>query len=256
MRTVSCLHSHFNNDTWNQLVGKLKEKSELFTDEDRLLGGRNDVFKFHHEGRPIALKCFRNKGAWKKVAYRVSTSKARRSYEHSLRLIEVGIHSPQPIAWREDWEGPWLQESYYLSDFTDYSHDLSAIRNPKTVDWELKAKIAGETVGKMHQVEIDHLDLNSGNLLFAKNEDGEWESVIIDNNRMRMGPVSFNRGVKSLLLLGLEKTPLDILLSAYSNARDYEPERCRQLYFKTLARHHLKWRIKNSTRPWRRKLGL
>lgn len=256
MPFVSCLHSIYDDQTWKRFIENLATTENDLNDDDRLLGGRNDVFKIKTEGKTVVLKTFKNKGAWKKIAYRFSSSKARRSYEHSLFLIEAGLKSPQPIAWREDWKGPWLEKSYYLSEFIDYDHDVSSIQDQTADQWREKAALAGKTIGLMHEAKIEHLDLNSGNLLFKKGDLQTWQSYIIDNNRMKKGAVPLKRGVKSLFLMGLNNEALDLLIQAYAQVRNFDLEQCRTFYFKTLDRHNLKWRIKNKTRPWRRKLGL
>lgn len=256
MSSVSFLNPSCTEAYWTQLLDTLPSIANDLPADALLRGGRNEVYRIEHAGHSLVLKRFANKGAWKKIAYKISTSKARRSYEHSLKLMEIGLLSPKPICWREDWASGWLRESYYVSAFVDYEHDANALSDPSTADWQRKATLAGEIIGKMHEAKVEHLDFNSGNLLFKQDAQGEWQGFVIDNNRMRMGAVPPNRGIKALFLMGLENEPLNLLIEAYAKTRKLDLANCRAKYFKTLKRHTLKWRIKNRTRPWRRKFGL
>ncbi|MCH6258859.1 lipopolysaccharide kinase InaA family protein [Puniceicoccaceae bacterium K14] len=256
MRLTSFLNPSLTDDSWRGLVENIDKIRSGLTPNALLQGGRNDVYKIEHEGKQLVLKCFYNRGAWKKVAYKLSTSKARRSYLHSQKLINIGINSPSPIFWREDWDGAWLQNSYYVSEFLDYAHDGRSFNDSSIEDKTFKIRLAAETIACMHEAEIEHLDLNPANFLFKQGIDRKWQIYIIDNNRMKVGPVSLKRGITPLLLMELKGEDLDLLIASYSKVRNVDTADCRNLYFNTLNRHNLKWRIKSKTRPWRRKIGL
>lgn len=146
---------------------------------------RNAIFRAEHAGTPVAIKRFFNRGWWKRVAYRFFVrGKARRSFDHSLRLRAAGLHSPAPLAWVEFRRNGWLTESFYVSRLQEYWHDGHALREPGLAERESKAKIAGAAVGRMHEAGIAHLDLNGGNLLFFQDSAGNWDVSFIDNNRM------------------------------------------------------------------------
>ena len=256
MRTRTRLAPQFDSPNWQRRLAELDQLCDGLGPESRILGGRNEIYLDQHQGLRLAIKRFRNRGAWKKIAYRLSTSKALRSFDHSVRLIEIGLQSPTPIAWREDWQGPWLSQSFYVCAYLDFVHDANALSSPNTEQALEKAALVGATIARMHEAGIAHLDCNGGNLLFARDAAQNWQLHIIDNNRIRFGPVTPSSGVAILLHLGLEATPLETLIASYAQARSLPPQLCRDLYDSKLKRFQLKWRIKNATRPWRRRLGL
>jgi len=202
------------------------------------------------------VKRFRNKGAWKKAVYRVFPGKAKRSYSNSQRLNQVGLNSPKPIAWVESWEGAWLNESYYVCHFTPFEHEARELHRTELPQRVEKARLLGRSLAKMHASEILHLDLTPGNLLFTNAPCGEWELHIVDNNRMRFGPVSRRAAITSLVQADLPTDLVQPMLEAYAEKSQISLQALEAAYDKRRQSYTLKWRIKNATRPWRRKIGL
>jgi hypothetical protein len=77
----------------------------------------------------------------------------------------------------------------------------------------------------------------------------------IDCNRMQTGPVSQAIGLQALVRMGLEGEHIDAYVDAYALERGIDQAWCRSRYRQLLRRHQWQWRIKNKTRPWRRKIG-
>jgi len=256
MRTLFRLNPQFDNPVWRSWLQQLPEMVASLPAEALIQGGRNDVYRIEMDGYPLIAKCFYNRGAWKKVAYRFASSKARRSYEHSERLLKIGLRSPTPIAWREDWSGPWLENGYYICDYIDFEHEARRLNDRPRQEAIEKSRAAGRDFAEMHNSGIRHLDLTPGNLLFPKTQSDDYQPYIIDNNRMRFASIGVKEGILSLLQLELEGELRDALIDGYARSRNITSERCRELYEQGLRRHQLKWRIKNGTRPLRRKIGL
>ncbi|MDQ8203207.1 lipopolysaccharide kinase InaA family protein [Pelagicoccus sp. SDUM812003] len=241
---------------WSAWMDSLPVRCDEAGPEQRLPGGRNELLLFENQGRLVVVKRFRNRGAWKKIAYRISSSKARRSYEHSLRLIEAGLHSPTPIGWLEVWRGPWLHQSFYVCDFLEFAHDASSLQDPELPNRIEKADLLGRNLARLHESGIAHLDLNSGNLLFSQSSVGEWKIHIIDNNRMRFGPISPKLACSLIARASLQDDILDIALNTYAQQRSYPCDSFRARYLATRSCFLLKRRIRDATRPWRKRIGL
>ncbi|MBK1879913.1 lipopolysaccharide kinase InaA family protein [Pelagicoccus mobilis] len=173
-----------------------------------------------------------------------------------MALNDFGISSPQPIAWQEKWSGGWLVESHYLCAFQEFEHDASALQDADCEDRDEKLEMLGQAVGRMHEAGLLHLDINQGNWLFSRSGEGRWELDLIDNNRLRRRTVSLGRGVKCLLQLEFEGEVQTRLLHAYADSRGFEREACVRTFDTSKGRYELKWRVKNATRPWRKKIGL
>jgi len=246
----------YDKPAWGSWLGALPEAEDRFPEDRLIQGGRNQLFRCRFDDVELVVKRFPNNGAWKKAVYRVFPGKAKRSYSNSQRLNQVGLNSPDPVAWVESWEGSWLNESYYVCRFTPFEHEARELGHTELPQRVEKARLLGRSLAKMHAAEILHLDLTPGNLLFTNSVDGEWELHIVDNNRMRFGPISKRAAITSLVQADLPEDLVRPMLEAYADNSQISLEALEVAYEKRRQRYALKWRIKNATRPWRRKIGL
>src|SRR6187431_379834 len=76
-------------------------------------GKRNVIKLFESEGMTMNIKSFKIPSLINKITYRYfRKSKARRSYEYAMLLLEKGIGTPQPIAYFENYNWMGLKDSY------------------------------------------------------------------------------------------------------------------------------------------------
>lgn len=152
-----------------------------------LHAGRNTIRLLAQEGELLATKRFRQPGALQGILYaHIRRSKARRSFEHAVRLINLGIGTPQPVAWSEYRRKGRLTDSFYVSRYSDLK-PLSefAARFPDTASRPVLDAFA-RFVAELHEKGIDHRDFNQGNILCGYSpEEGQWRFELIDINRMR-----------------------------------------------------------------------
>lgn len=152
-----------------------------------LHAGRNTIRLLAQEGELLAAKRFRQPGALQGILYaHIRRSKARRSFEHAVRLISLGIGTPQPVAWSEYRRKGRLTDSFYVSRYSDLK-PLSefAARFPDTASRPVLDAFA-RFVAELHEKGIDHRDFNQGNILCGYSPEKEqWRFELIDINRMR-----------------------------------------------------------------------
>lgn len=148
--------------------------------------GRNTVYSISDNGADINIKAFRTPSFPNDFVYTtLRQSKARRSYENALRLLEMGINTPRPLAYVEVKEGCRLTRSYYMSQQMDR---LETVRN-----WDrfpFKDQLLDEMSAFMKQLidkQIYHRDFSPGNILFERNPDGSFKFYLVDLNRMEFG---------------------------------------------------------------------
>ena len=71
----------------------------------------------------------------------------------------------------------------------------------------------------MHLKQLYHIDYSVGNILYEV-KDGRIDFALIDNNRMKFGPVSFQQGIRNLVRLGLPVSEITLLAEEYTRLRN------------------------------------
>lgn len=147
-------------------------------------GRRNKVVKLRREGRLLNVKAFRVPNIFNRIAYGwLRKSKARRSYEHAIRLRNLGFNTPEPLAYVEE-PGVLFGRSYYVCQQLEGFGDM---RHIETVDTDVQARLAddlGALMARLHDAGVWMKDFSQGNLLHRPVAKGHHEFFLIDINRM------------------------------------------------------------------------
>jgi RIO-like serine/threonine protein kinase len=133
----------------------------------------------------VVIKSFKIPNIINQFAYRfIRSSKAKRSYKNAIKLQELGIKTPKPICYVENFR-PLLKESYYVCEFFEYDFEIRDVLNDK--NFSEKDKILKEFVlfsYNIHQKGVYHIDYSPGNVLVKKDGD-RFSFSIVDLNRMK-----------------------------------------------------------------------
>jgi len=179
--------------------------------------GRNHIRKVALDNQQLTIKKFKTPGFFQGLVYRfVRKSKARRSYEYALRLRDLAIGTPEPVAYFERF-GPGLKESYYICRYLDYDLDFRVLNhNPQYPNREEILRAVTRFTYQMHEQGVHFLDHSPGNTLIRKEEDGRYHCYLIDLNRMRFERLSFKKRLRNFRRLWLSKTMLRIMADEYA----------------------------------------
>lgn len=107
----------------------------------------------------------------------LKVSKARSSYENALKLINLGIGTPEPVAYVEEYRMGCIHRSFYVCLFLDGYRDVSG--------WEKRDDAAalldrfGKFIAMLHSKGVCHNDFTPGNILF--NESYDFRLVDLNN---------------------------------------------------------------------------
>lgn len=146
----------------------------------------------------------------------IRPTKAKRSFNYATRLIDCGISTPFPIAYIENTTVFGLKSSYYISKHIDYDFEFRAlIHNPQFPERDKILQEFATFTFKLHENNIDFLDHSPGNTLITKDDNG-YNFYLIDLNRMRFKPMSFDNRMHNFRRLWLSKSMIKILAEAYA----------------------------------------
>ncbi|UVD80883.1 Kdo domain containing protein [Myroides albus] len=184
-------------------------------------GSRNSIkLATLSNGQKIAIKSFKIPNIINRYVYKlIRKPKGLRSYEHSERLNELGINSPQAIAYFEYTTNLTLRNSFYVSEYVDaeltYRDLLLQSENPN------REKILKEFIDftyQLHEKKVKFLDHSPGNTLIKQNEDGTFSFYLVDVNRMKFNKeMNFTKRMKNLSHLTTNIDDIEKMASHYAH---------------------------------------
>lgn len=191
----------------------------LFDQEGELVyAGRNQLKCYSVEGYDIIVKRYKVPHLINRIAYTFfRPSKAKRAYEYALKLLDLGVNTPAPIAYIEQKSFGLLNHGYFISiyekDYTDIRPLMTGEQTNDTLLQELSIYIA-----EFHNKGVLHFDMSPGNILY-KEVDHHFQFSLIDINRMQFLPkISDEKRFKSFKQLSDNKAVLTRIAQLYASA--------------------------------------
>ena len=156
------------------------------------------------ENADVVIKEFRTRGV-NRLKSLFLRGKALKSWQGGMALAEMGIDTPTPVAYLEKRRGPFLDQSFFLTERVYGVEEIRFLfRNlPHSELRELLALI-GQHLFLCHYKGVLHRDLSDGNILVKKEGSGAFRFFLIDTNRVRIKDrISRLKGLKNLIRLGV-----------------------------------------------------
>lgn len=180
-------------------------------------GKRNSIKKIEIGGKTFVIKSFKTPNFINQIVYKYfRKSKARRSFEYAVKLTELGIKTPKPIAYIEYFSMFGIQRSFYISEFVDY--DLTfreLVHEPDYPENEEIVKEFTKFTYELHEKGILFLDHSPGNTLILR-RNGFYDFYLVDLNRMQFSPLSFEKRMKNFSRLTPKKEMVKVMSDTYA----------------------------------------
>ena len=207
----------------NSLYNSLKPFVEALPREFESSGemvyeSRNQLKKFKVGEYEVIVKRYKKPNLINRFAYAyVRASKAKRAYEYALRLLDMDVNTPEPIAYMEDRTGGLLGYAYFVSifesEFTEVREIMEGFEKNDILIADLSLYIAD-----FHRKGVLHLDMSPGNILYKK-INGNYVFTLIDINRMQfMSSISTEKRYKSFKRLTEFESILTPMAKVYAKA--------------------------------------
>ena len=227
---------------------RLVETISALPREAVIYQGRNTLSRFTLGGREVVAKAFPAPRTLLKRLQRVGrASKAVRAFDHAARMQALGIGTPEPLAALAANDG----RAWYLCAWAEGCTTVRHLNNEEGPASDRVCAALGRFIGRMHQAGAYHFDSTPGNILLRQDGD-DAHFLVVDCNRMRFGHVGAWAGMRTLAQLRCRGR----LLESYCEVRGWPLARVRWMYDLRLFLHRWNWRLKNASRPLRRKLGV
>ncbi len=225
---------------YKHLESFISEIPNRFRNEGTIIyQARNTIKTYETEGISICVKSFHIPAFFNRIIYGLlRSSKARRSYEYGLKLLEKDISTPEPIAYIENKKSGLLYDSYYLCINLPNSGMMREFRYGSLSGRETLLRSFARFAAYIHEQEVIHKDFSPGNILYIKKQD-TYTFFLIDINRMAFGTVNMKKGCKNLCRLWGNEEMITFIAREYAKSRGYDEETCIKL---TLHYHAIFWK--------------
>lgn len=184
---------------------------------------RNEIKKIDALGHEVNVKAFKVPHLINRFAYAyIRGSKARHSFEYGMRLRELGVHTPKPVAYVETFKMGLFHQGFYVSKQHPYDFTIRDLIGFEFEDKEnILRQFARFTYVKLHRNGVHHLDYSRGNILITKNDEG-YHFSIVDINRLRFEKMDYIKGLKNFSQIWAGEDELEIVGREYArlNGRD------------------------------------
>ncbi len=199
---------------------ELKDSIASFSSQGEIVmdGERNLIKKFKlSTGLTINIKSFKKPHFVNQFFYRyVRASKAKRSYENAIKLINSNILTPFPIAYVEFSNVFGITNSYYISKHIEYDFTYRELLNEKFPDRENVLKQFTHFTHQLHENQIDFLDHSPGNTLIIEKENKLYEFYLIDLNRMHFKEMNLQDRTANFRKLSAKDDMIRIMSEEYA----------------------------------------
>ena len=204
----------------------------LFSDSSEVVHhDRNCTKKIKFKDSTYAVKSFKIPNYFQRVIYaNFRKSKARRSFENSLKLLNSGINTPEPVGYVSFNNNFMIGKSFYISNYHNFEFDLRYVFDNFKKNTEVISSFIKQVI-LMHDNDIYHHDLTRQNVLINKFEN-RIDFCFIDNNRMSFKKMNLKDRMESISKLTNDLDELNILADIYSEFSDFNSEDCKYFILK------------------------
>lgn len=206
-----------SQDRYQFLKPSLESIQKIFANDNHSIHkARNELKIIELDGIKTVVKSFKVPHLLNRIVYTFfRKSKAFKSYHNALRLSELNISTPEPIALIEFFESGLLEESYFISEFFDYDFTIRTPLLEPLEDREAIFTAFAAYTYALHQKGVWHLDYSPGNILIKRTESG-YKFSIVDINRMEFREISPLQGCENFNKLWASDEELEIMGREYA----------------------------------------
>ena len=248
MRGIKKKMKIFINNKFETLKNFILNISERFDIEGHTIHKiRNEVKVFRVGDIEVNVKKFAIPHFFNRIVYTFfRKSKAERAYHNALKLLSCGIDTPSPVGYLHIKRHGLFYDSYFISLQSPYNRNLTEIIE-KTEKENIEVAL-GKFIALLHEKEVLHLDLSTGNILFEE-IDNEVHFSVVDLNRMKFCRIDKNLGCKNFNRLRVSEKVMRIIAKSYACAQNFDENECEKLILQNnanyLKKYNLKKRLKN-----------
>ncbi|MCZ4695114.1 hypothetical protein DWB61_08805 [Ancylomarina euxinus] len=181
-----------------------------------LYKGRNEIKTIEIDGIILNVKSFKVPHLVNKIAYTyIRKSKAEKSFKYGLKLQDLGINTPEPVASIVCYKNGLICHSYYISLQFEYDYTIRELIIGKIPFNTTLLEDFTQFTFDNHQKGVLHQDYSPGNILI-KQLDEETLFSMVDINRLKFKQLSLVDKLKNFSQLWADEEFLKIIARKYA----------------------------------------
>lgn len=186
---------------------------------DVIYDKRNKIVRFSYDNRTFIVKKYKKVNFIQQIAYSFfCKSKAERAFEYAERYKQLGIATPQRIAYMEQKSMGMFSIGYFVCEESEGTECHLLLREVKDYDKNL-AEMVTDYILLMHSKGILHGDLNLSNFLYA---DSHLTMIDINRTQFRDGMPTDAECLNNMVRLTHRKDLYEYLIGSYARKRKWD----------------------------------
>ncbi|MBP2830584.1 Kdo domain containing protein [Aquimarina sp. U1-2] len=248
------------NPSYASLRKDLLDAIDHFDTYEDILGAaeRNVIKIVKSDNKKLAIKSFKVPNVINQIVYRFfRASKAERSYTYALKLLDLGINTPFPVAYQICQSTILFKKSYYISELVQYDLTYRELTTDFEIpDHEEILRAFTRFTYRLHENGVHFLDHSPGNTLIKRTNSG-YDFYLVDLNRMQFGRMNFETRIRNFAKLTIHKSMIKIMSNEYARCTGEDEAIIFDLMWSSTKafqhKFYRKIRIKKSIFFWKKK---
>ena len=214
------------NPAYETLRAHIERLPDTFGEGEQIYAARNTLSRFRWQGVDVVVKKYKIPLFINRIVYRfLRKSKAQRAYEYALRLEELGIRTPQAVAYIESYSGGLLADSYLVTLYEPYSRLMREFHTDDSLTEEGKKILRAFAAYSvhLHDAGVLHKDYSPGNIVFRVSG-GDIDFSLLDINRMRFGSIARKKRLRNFRRLTPSKAVTAYIVGEYARLKQWDTD--------------------------------
>lgn len=231
------------------LLGRFQQEGKV------IYRGRNLIKIMTMGDLQINVKSFKRPHIVNRFIYAwLRKSKAERSYLNALRLLRMGIGTPEPIAYQVYKDARGVNRSYYISVQQPCDYVLLDLLHQRPADFDELLRAYVKFVYDFHRKGVYFIDLSTGNTLITRDSQGH-RFYLVDLNRIHFHnrPLTPFEGIHNFCRIDLEDNDLDFVVREYAAITGVPEADLRKVLFHYKHKEMMRRRTKRWLKVFKRK---
>jgi len=178
---------------------------------------RNELKVIEYKEVKTVVKAFKIPNKINQIVYAYfRDSKAKKSYNNAVKLIDLGLNTPEPIGYIEFYRNYLFKESFFIAKKCEYNFTIrEPLRNKNLENREEIIKQFVTFTYTLHKNNVYHKDFSAGNTLVSI-KDKYYEFSVVDINRMEFKVIDLETGLDNFAKLWLDEEDIILISSTYA----------------------------------------